>query len=246
MSLFRSLIIAAAVVFAGIYFGSNYLIASTFERWLGVKTTVGSVRWGFASKKMIVNKVRISNPDGYGQNSLAQISKVTAEYDASGLKKGIFKIKRLEVFVDEVYLNKKSISEINVLELRPLKRIVGAESSGVVKAPSISFEIEKVRFQMDRVVFETQLGNDRVTENRKVESPQADLTELSAPDHVAVYGVLLALRSAGWQSFMPSKEQVVEGVQTQVTAVLEQLKQKAQVFQTQVQQALAEKLKTAS
>ncbi len=246
MKFIRSLIVAAVVVFAGIYFGSNYLIASTFERWLGVKTSVGSVRWGFASQKMTIHNVRLSNFEGYGDHKLAQISKVTAEYDASGLTKGIFKIKRLEVFVDEVYLSKKSISETNVLELRPLKRVMGTGSEGVIKAPSVSFVIEKVRFQMDRVVFETQLGNDRVTENRKVEAPQTDLTELTTPDHVAVYAVLLALRSAGWQSFIPSKEQVVESVQTQVGVILEQLKQKAQVFQAQLQQTLAEKLKTAS
>ncbi len=247
MKFIRSLIIAAIVIFAAVHFGSNYLVASMFERWLGVKTTVGMVRWGFANQKMIIHNVRLSNPEGYAERSLAKISKIQAEYDARNLKKGIFKINRLEVFADEIYLDKKSVAEINVLELKPLKRVLGSLPAGEIsKMPSLSFVIDKVRFQMERVVFDTQLGNDRISENRKVEAPETDLTELTTPDHVAVYAVLLALRSAGWQSFLPSKEQVVQSAQNQMNLFFEQLKQKAQVIQTQIQQALAEKLNTAS
>jgi len=247
MKFIQSLIFAAAIIFAGVYFGSNYVIASMFERWLGVKTTVGSVRWGAVSKKMVIHNVRIHNPEGYAQRELAKISKIQAEYDVSDLRKGIFKINRLEVNADEIYLDKKSLSETNVLQLKPLRRVLGIlTETPSLKVPFLSFSIDKVRFQMDRVVFETQLGNDRVTESRKVESPQADLTELTTPDRVAVYAVLLALRSAGWQSFLPSKEQAVQSVENQMAVIFEQLRQKAELIQTQIQQVLAEKLKTAS
>jgi len=247
MKFIQSLILAALIIFAGVYFGSNYLLASMFERWLGVKTTVGSVRWGISDKKMVIHNVRIHNPEGYARRELAKISKIQAEYDVSDLRKGIFKINRLEVDAEEIYLDKKSLSETNVLQLKPLRRVLGTlNETSPLKAPLLSFSIGKVRFQIDRVIFETQLGNDRVTENRKVESPQADLTELTTPDRVAVYAVLLTLRSAGWQSFLPSKEQAVQSVENQMAVIFEQLRQKAELLQTQIQQVLAEKLKTAS
>lgn len=245
MKFLKTLLIAGLFAFAGIHFASNFAVAKMFEKWLGVPVSIQSVRWGLASHQLQLKHVKIKNPPGYQPRLLADIPVIRANYDASELRKGVFKISHLEVEVDEVWLESKSASESNVLALKPMQLTLGLLQPPSPPAirffPPISVSIEKVTFGIKRVVFQTRLGNDDITESRTVESSKEDLTELTTPDRVLVYGVLLALRSAGWQSFLPTKDQAVQNAESRMNAWVEQIKQKAQVLQAQIQQALNEK-----
>jgi hypothetical protein len=240
----RSLVFFGIVLFLGIHFGSNYLVAQGFESWLGVPVQVSSVRWGLSSHQLVLKNVRIQNPSGYNSKYLARMSRIQADYDASDLKHGLFKISRLEVHVEEIQLERKSISESNILELSPLRAALHQElTTPKKKGIPISFQIERVKLEMGNVVFATQLGNDQVIQSRKIESPPGDLLELTNPDRVLVYISLLALQSAGWQALLPTQTQVAAEIQSQFNGWVEKVKQQAQVWQAQVNQMIDEKLK---
>lgn len=243
MKFLRSLIITAAVLFAIIHFGSNYAVSQVFEKWLGVPVSVSWVRWGFSSHQLVLKNVRIHNPSGYSAQDLARISRIQADYDVSDLRHGLFKIKRLEVKVDEIRLERKSMIESNLMGLQPLNTAINSLSQNIKgKTAMVRFQIEKVRLEIDRVTFQTQLGNDAVTENRKVNAPQEDLSNLNTPDSIAVYTALLALQSAGWQSFLPSQAEVATQIKTQVNDWVEKARQQALILQAQVNQYLNKKL----
>ena len=243
MKFLRSLILFGIILFFGIHFGSNYLVAQGFESWLGVPVQISSVRWGLSSHQLVLKNVRIHNPSGYSSKYLAKMSRIQADYDASELKHGLFKISRLEVHMEEIQLERKLISESNILELSPLRAALHQE----LKIPKkkgipILFQIERVKLEMGKVIFETQLGNDQVIQNRKIESPPGDLLELTSPDRVLVYISLLALQSAGWQALLPTQTQVATELKSQLNNWVEKAKQQAQVWQAQVNQMINERL----
>lgn len=243
MKFLRSVVVAGVILFAGVYFGSNYAVSQVFERWLGVPVKVGSVRWGFSSHRLIIKNMFLLNPEGYNGKNLARISRIQADYDASDFRHGLFKIKRLELTVDQVWLEKKALSESNLMELKPLHTAVSLLSQSIQEKTSpVRFSIETVRLQMDKVTFQTQLGNDLITENRKVDSSAEDLSGLNTPDSVAVYAALLALKSAGWQTLLPTRAQVETQLKTQVNDWVEQAKQQALILQAQINQFINEKL----
>ena len=87
MGFLRSLILFAAVLFAGIYFGSNYLVSQVFKKWLGVEVSVSSVRWGISKKHVTVKKMRLHNPAGFSEKDLVKISLIEADYDLYEFRK---------------------------------------------------------------------------------------------------------------------------------------------------------------
>jgi|GEM_PF-2667859 len=244
MSFLRSLIITAIIVFAGVHFGGNYIVAEQLKNWLGVSVDVERVKWGFSSHRFMAKNVRLHNPAGYKKPNLAVISSIQADYDPSQLRQGLIKLTHLEVMIDEVYLERKSLAEPNILELSPLRAMLGKDLERSRKNfLPIQFQIEKTKIEIGKVIFETQLGNDQVTENRKVESPSTELTELTTPDSVVVYAAMLVLKSAGWQTLLPTRTEVKQEVQNQMNLWLDQMRQKAQALQVQVNQVIDEKLK---
>ncbi len=243
MGFLRSLILSALVVFALVYFGSNYVVAEGLKDWLGVSVEVGSVRWGFSSHHWTAKNVRVKNPGGYKKSDLAVISQIQAEYDPANLRHGLIKIKHLDVRIESVHLERKSLSEINILELAPLRVALRQPLPEKKKLLPIQFQIEKTQLQIDKVFFETQLGNDQVTENRKVESSTGEMAELTTPDSVVIYAAMLVLKSAGWQTLLPTKVEIQREINNQMDMWLDQMRQKAKAIQAQVNQVLDEKLK---
>ncbi len=243
MSFIRSLILTGIILFAAVHFGSNYVVAQGLGNWLGVPVKVGAVRWGLESHRFIAKNVRIQNPAGYSGKDLVRISRIQADYDASELRHGMLKVTRLEAGIDEIRLERKSVSEANILEMNPIRAALHQEiKQAKQKGLPIYFQIEKVKLEMGKVFFQTQLGNDQVTENRPMKSPDTELTVLTTPDRIVVYVALLALQSAGWQSILPTKLEAANQIQTQMNEWVEQLREQALLWQAQVNQIIAEKL----
>ncbi len=243
MGFLKSLIITGVILFAAVYFGSNYAVSHSLENWLGVPVKVGSVRWGIENRRFTVKNIRIQNPTGYSSKDLALISRIQADYDISELRLGKVKIMRLEAVIPEIRLERKSVSESNILELNPLRAALRLElKKPRQKGLPVFFQIEKVKLEMGNVFFETQLGNDKVAQNRKINSPDAELSHLTTPDRIAVFVALLSLESAGWQAILPGRVEVADQIQTQMTEWIEHLKAQALLWHAQINQMISEKL----
>ena len=243
MKFIRSLLINCLIAAALVHFGGNFLMSRIFEAWLGVPVSVSYVRWGFSSHHLVIKNMRIHNPSGYREKDLAKLSTIQADYDISNIRHGMFKITRLEAMIDEVKLEKKSTGGANLMDLTPLRSLISPSDTHAKKSSSISFQIDKVSLKLGKVIFQTQLGNDQVTENRKMEYPAKDLNILTTPDSVAIYAAGLVLQSAGWQSLLPTREAATQQIQTQMNDWIEELKKKAQAAQIQLTQMINEKMK---
>ena len=243
MKFLRSLLTNCLIVAALVHFGGNFIMSRVFQTWLGVPVSVSYVRWGLSSHHLVIKHMRIHNPPGYHEKNLAKLSTIRADYDISNLRRGMFKITRLEAMIDEVYLEKKSMGEANLMELIPLRSLMRTSAVPAKKSSPVSFQIDKVNLKLGKVIFQTQLGNDQVTENRKMEYSEKDLNILTTPDSVVIYAAGLVLQSAGWQSLLPTREAATQQIQTQMNDWIEELKQKAQAAQIQITQMINEKIK---
>ncbi len=243
MKFLRSLLIYCLIVAALVHFGGNFIMSRVFETWLGVPVSVSYVRWGLSNHHLVIKNMRIHNLPGYHEKNLAKISTIEADYDISKLSRGIFKITRLEAMIDEVYLEKKSIGESNIMELSPLRSLMNPSAVPSKKSFPVSFQIGRVNLKLGKVIFKTQLGNDLVTEDRGIKYPESDLNILTTPDSVVIYATRLILQAAGWAVILPTREAAAQQIQTQMNDWIEELKQKAQAAQIQITQMINEKLK---
>ena len=69
------------------------------------------------------------------------------------------------------------------------------------------------------------------------------MAELTTPDSVVIYAAMLVLKSAGWQTLLPTKVEIQREINNQMDMWLDQMRQKAKAIQAQVNQVLDEKLK---
>lgn len=204
MKFLRNFILASAIVLSLVHFGGNYLLSNALERWLGVEVSVSCIRWGFSNHHFSAKKIILKNPSGYASKNLAEISEVNADYSALDLRSGIFKIKRLEIKINEINLERNAEGESNVSKLNAIRRALRKPLNHAhSKSLPLVFKMDRVQIDIDRIFFEKQTANGKTRESRNVNLSEKDLNELKTPDNVVRYIVYLAFQSAGWEVFFP-------------------------------------------
>lgn len=244
MKFFKNLIITAVLAAAIVHLGGNYLVSRTLECWLGVSVSVERVRWGFSTHQLIIKNIRLRNPSGYSAKDLAKISEARADYDVSDFLKSFWKIRKLEVDVQEIQFELNSKSETNLLKLHPVKRALHQPLNHFHGKPwFLAFPVSKARVSVEKIIFENKTKREKILENPHKKLLFENSNELLTLDDVALHMVALAFQSQGLPIPFSTRLRASDETRNEMEIGLNQIRDKIKSVQSQLNQSMNQGLK---
>ena len=145
------LAVSAVVLFAGVNLFGAMAVRHILENAIGAPVSVGRLHVGILSSSVGLYNVKISNPKGFSEKTLADIHEISAKYDLPAFFLGKVHLKAVRLdFGDETI--EKSGSQVNLLELGAVKGITKGMGSGGGKAKPGKPGVQKGPvLQMDEV-----------------------------------------------------------------------------------------------
>lgn len=156
------LLIKAAVVLAVIYLAGQSFLDHMFEKNIGAKVRIGSIRLHVNPTEIEVKRIKIYNLKGFKEPHLAVLPEVFIRISIPDLLKGNTRIQLMRINLEEIRIERNAQNQVNLNELRKIldqkqaaqKNTAPSASSGAPRtAASSSGPKKSGAFIIDRAVF---------------------------------------------------------------------------------------------
>jgi hypothetical protein len=145
------LVVLVAALFAAIYLFGAMLCGRILENAIGSPVNVGRLHVGIFSSSIGLYNIKVKNPKGFREKTLADIHEISAKYDLQAFIRGKVHLKAVRIDFGDVTIE-KSASQVNLLELGAVKGMAKGIGSGDRKAKPGKPSVQKESaLQMDEV-----------------------------------------------------------------------------------------------
>ena len=130
--LFR-LLINAAVLFLIVYLAGQAFLDHVFEKNIGAKVRIGSIRVHLNPAEIEVKRIRISNIKGFKEPYMAMLPEVFIRINLQDLLRGKTHIELMRINLEEIRVEYNAAGQVNLNELRKIlsqKQAAQAKSNG--------------------------------------------------------------------------------------------------------------------
>ena len=117
--LFR-LLINAAVLFLVVYLAGQAFLDHVFEKNIGAKVRIGSIRLHVNPTEIEVKRIRISNLKGFKEPYMAILPEVFIRINLPDLFKGKTHIELMRINLEEIRVEYNAAGQVNLNELRKI------------------------------------------------------------------------------------------------------------------------------
>ncbi|MDP3920521.1 MAG: AsmA family protein [Candidatus Omnitrophota bacterium] len=214
------LIVLGVVVFAGINIAGNFALAKVLEGVLGVEVDVRKVQLGLFTQQASVYGLKIHNPEGFSEETLASVPEISVQYDLSGLLKGTIHLTEIRLNFDEITVERNAAGKFNLTELdamkKPPKKASGEAppAEGLPqpekkpgKAPAIDVVIDEVRLSLGRARYVDTGKEDPTVREFSLEIQDEILKDVTDPQALVQQVVVKTMQRVGMNALMPDMGQ---------------------------------------
>ena len=108
-------------------------LGHVLENAIGAPVSVGRIHVGFFSSSVGLYNIKIKNPKGFREKTLADVHEVSVKYDLQAFFQGKVHLKEVRIDFGDVAIE-KSASQVNLLELGAVKGMTKGIGSGAGEA----------------------------------------------------------------------------------------------------------------
>ena len=225
------IVFLTATFFVLIHFFGAMAFGHILENAIGAPVSVGGLHVGIFSSSVGLYKIKIKNPKGFQEKTLADIHEISVKYDFPAFFRGKVHLKEVRLDFGDVTIEKNS-DQVNLLELGAVKGMTkGIGAGGGGQAKSEKSGVQKVpKFQMDEVF--VNIGKTRYVDSA-TQPPTIKEYDLGVHNetfnHVTdVQGlvkdiVFLILRKVGLSSLTSNFDILLKGVGGGVQSTFQKL-----------------------
>ena len=145
------LVVLAAALFVGVNLFGAMALGHILENAIGTPVSVGRLHAGIFSSSVSLYNIKIKNPKGFQEKTLADIHEISVKYDLQAFFRGKVHLKAVRLDFGDVTIE-KSASQVNLLELGAVKGMTrGIGSGGGETKPGKPGAQKSSGLQMDEV-----------------------------------------------------------------------------------------------
>lgn len=250
------MVLVIAAGFAALQSLGHSLLAKALEEAIGVPVRISRVHLGLFNSEIGVYGLKVLNPEGFHEKTLASIPEIYFQYDLASFFTSRARIKTVRLSVEEITVEKDRVGRVNLLELEAVKGaakslrrrpspasrepVPGEVAPEPVKpgpapqTPSVREKPAKpLELQIDQVIL--SLGRARYVDSG-VEPPAVReldlkvrgevLRNVTDPQQVTKEVVIITLRKVGLAALTTDFDLLAKSLGTQFKSSLESLKEK--------------------
>lgn len=228
-----------AVLFAGFVAGGKFILAGVLEAAIGVPVKVGKFHLDFFSSEVGIYGLKIKNPKGFSEPTLASVPEIFLHIDVPSLFQNRVHVQEIRLNLDEITVERNASGAVNLMEIGAVKstRRQGVPSSPAegpaapapsgppgpstqpAKPPSI--QIDTVILNLGRARYVDPAG----TRVFPIEIRNATLRNVTDPAEITRQIVFKTLQRVGLNALTQELEQYGLNWDGQFSSASEQLKQ---------------------
>ena len=122
LKLLTGLIVTGVVVVAGVNIAGNFVLTKALEGVLGVEVDIRKVQLGLFTQQAGIYGLKVHNPEGFREETLASVPEISVRYDLGALLKGQIHIVELRLNLDEITVERNAHGKFNLTELKAMKK----------------------------------------------------------------------------------------------------------------------------
>ncbi len=146
-----AIVLLVAAVFMGVHLFGAMALGHILENAIGAPVSVGRLHVGIFSSSVGLYNIKIKNPKGFHEKTLADIHEISMKYDLQAFFHGKVHLKEVRLDFGDVTIE-KSASQVNLLELGAVKGMTkGIGSGGGEAKPGKPGAKKGPKLQMDEV-----------------------------------------------------------------------------------------------
>jgi len=146
-----TIVLLVAAVFVGVNLFGAMALGHILENAIGAPVSVGRLHIGIFSSSVGLYNIKIKNPKGFREKTLADIHEISVKYDLQAFFRGKVHLKAVRLDFGDVTIE-KSASQVNLLELGAVKGMTkGIGSGGEEAKPGKPDAHKGPELQMDEV-----------------------------------------------------------------------------------------------
>lgn len=123
------LMVLVVVLFVGVNLFGAMALGHILENAIGAPVSVGRLHVGIFSSSIGLYNVKIKNPKGFREKTLAEINEISVKYDLKAFFGGRVHLKAVRLDFGDVTIE-KSAGQVNLLELGAVKGMTQGMGSG--------------------------------------------------------------------------------------------------------------------
>ncbi len=165
-----TIILLTAVLILAVNLFGTAALAGLLTNAIGAPVNVGRLEVGLLSTHLGIKNLKIQNPQGFREETLAEIHEMSVDYDLAALLRGKVHLKKIVLNFDTVTIEKNGGSQVNLLELGAVKGLtqgIGSGGGGKVKpqkTPGTKTGVKKTMpLQIDEVL--ANIGKTRYVDS---------------------------------------------------------------------------------
>lgn len=224
-TLFKGIVLLLIIAVAGGYFFANTLLGKVMEQAIGAPVRVGRVHLGLFSSEVGIYGLRVENPEGFRERTLASVPEIFVQYDLPSFFTGKPHIRLVRVNVEEITVEKNPSGTVNLLELKALKG-PGAKPASGAEPPPPEVQIDQVVLNLGEARYVDYAAGSPVTRQFNLGVQNEVLHNVTQPQQVTKDIVVITLKKVGLAALTSGIDTLAKGWQTQITDSFEKLRQK--------------------
>ncbi len=224
------LVVLVAALFMGVNLFGAMALGHILENAIGAPVSVGRLHVGIFSSSVGLYNIKIKNPKGFREKTLADIHEISMKYDLQAFFRGKVHLKAVRLDFGDVTIE-KSTSQVNLLELGAVKGMTkGIGSGGGEAKPGKPGAHKGPELQMDEVF--VNIGKTRYVDSAAqppiVKEYDLGIHNETFKNVTSAQGlvkdiVFLILRKVGLSSLTSNFDILLKGVGGEVQSTFQKL-----------------------
>lgn len=214
----------------------NMLLGNVLSQVLGVPVSVGRLNIAKFTSEIGIRDLKIQNPKGFGEKTLASIPEVFVSYNLKDLFNKKVHIKQIRLSLDQITVERSAANQVNLMELPILKasKSKPADDAGAGKpepakdsksaGEPMAIQIDEVVFSLGKARYVDRSGAQPAIKEFPLNVQGASLKNVTDPADVVKQIVLQTLQKVGLNALVPDLGQISTAFGAQASAAVEDMK----------------------
>ncbi len=226
-TIFKGIVLLLVLAVAGGYFFASTLLGKVMEQAIGAPVKVGRVHLGVFSNEVGIYGLKVENPDGFREKTLASVPEVYVNYDLPSFFTGKPHIKTVRLNVEEITVEKNPTGQVNLLELKAMKS-GPAKPSGQASAqqPAPEVQIDQVVLNLGQARYVDYTTPTPAIRQFSLGVKNEILHNVTQPQQVTKDIVVITLKKVGLAALTTGIDTLTKGWQVQIQESFDKVKQK--------------------
>ncbi len=230
-----SFVLLVVVIFVVVHFFGAVALGHVLGNAIGAPVSVGRLHVGIFSSSLALYRLKIKNPEGFHEKTLAEIHEVSIHYNLPDFFRGKVHLENMRLDFGDVTIE-KSNGKVNLLELGAVKGITkgigsgqekgkpgkpGEAKKGAPKGPEL--QIDEVLVNIGKVHYVEPAAQPPVDKEYDLGIHNESFKNVTKPSSLVKGIAFLILRKVGLSSLTSNFDILLKGVGGEVKSTLDKL-----------------------